>query len=117
MKYNFDILKQELTLVICKNMYMFDMEDLNIILQNDNGELFTMWFIENEELFCNSYKKMHILEKILNLPYELYDWVFLDGSKYNLHRNNISYTQKNYIKFHPELKIISKPIKTRKNQI
>ena len=107
MRYNLDIEKKELILTIFKNTYVFDIDDLNIILQDDTGELFIMWFIENDELFCNNYKKMHILEKIFNLPYELYDWVFIDGDKYNLHRNNISYSQKNDIKFTSELKIIN----------
>ena len=107
MRYKFNIEKQELILTIEKNTYLFDIADLNIILQDDEGYLFTIWFLENDELFCNSYKKMHILEKIYDVSYELYDWIFLDDNKYNLHRNNISFSQKNDIKFPPELKIIS----------
>ena len=88
------------------SIYRFDIDDLNIILNNEDNKLISTWILENNELFCNDYKIIHVLEKLFNLPYELHDWVFLDNDKYNLHRNNITYSQKCNILLFPQLKII-----------
>ena len=94
MKLKFNKNTQDLTITDNKHFYYFDIDDYeNLTYYNGNSAV--VWIMYNDELITMQNKNIHVLEVLFNVPYELYDWVFINNNKYDLHRKNIYYTQKN----------------------
>jgi hypothetical protein len=106
MKIIFNKNTQDLSITDNINIYYFDIDDYDQLTYNYVNDTLK-WHIYNNELYSPVDNKMvHVLEILYNVPYTLYNWIFINNNKYDLHRKNILYSQKYYIKIAPEIKII-----------
>jgi hypothetical protein len=106
MKLLFNKDTYDLTIMDGKNFYYFDIDDYETLTYYKNNTA-VVWIIYNGEMTTIQDRHIHVLEVLFNIRYELYNWVFINNNKYDMHRKNIYYTQKyNTLLLSPEIKII-----------
>jgi hypothetical protein len=106
--FKYHNITKSMSITVKKLTYFFDIDDYDSLAYNGETVNIT-WNVCKDELFLFlNGNLIHILEKIFSIPYDLYDWIYIDNNKYNIKRDNITYTQKCNIILPIELTIIKK---------